>query len=69
MQFYVTAIDEMVKKEFDNPTIGLLLCKDKDKLSVEWALKPVSVPIGVDSYEIKKYLPSDEDLKRYLFQK
>lgn len=69
LQFYVTAIDEAIKKDFDNPTIGLLLCKGKDKLSVEWALKPVRVPIGVASYEIKKYLPSDEDLERYLFEK
>lgn len=69
LQFYVTAIDETVKKEFDNPTIGLLLCKGKDKLSVEWALKPVRVPIGVASYEIRKYLPSDEELERCLFEK
>lgn len=69
LQFYVTAIDETIKKDFDNPTIGLLLCKGKDKLSVEWALKPVHVPIGVASYEIKKYLPSDEDLERCLFER
>jgi len=66
LQFYVTAIDETIKKDVDNPTIGLLLCKGKDKLSVEWALKPVSAPIGVASYEIRRYLPSDDELNRLL---
>ena len=66
LQFYVTAIDEKLKKEMDNPTIGLLLCKSKDRLSVEWALKPVNSPIGVASYEIKQYLPSEEELNKWL---
>ena len=39
--FYVTAVDENLKKEHDNPTIGLLLCKDKDRLSVDWSLKSI----------------------------
>ena len=66
LQFYVTAVNEKIKKEMDNPTIGLLLCKSKDRLSVEWALKPINVPIGVASYEIKQYLPSNEELNRFL---
>lgn len=66
LQFYVTAVDETLKKEPDNPTIGLLLCKEKDRLSVEWALKPVNAPIGIASYEIKQYLPTDEELKKLL---
>lgn len=57
--FYVTAIDETLKKEFDNPTIGLLLCKEKDKLSVEWSLKGTNLPIGVSSYKLNKYIPKD----------
>ena len=43
----------------DNNTIGLLLCKEKDRLSVEWALEGANNPIGVSSYEIDKYLPKD----------
>ncbi|MCQ2088319.1 MAG: PDDEXK nuclease domain-containing protein [Bacilli bacterium] len=66
LQFYVTAVDEIVKKDMDNPTIGLLLCKGKDRLSVEWALKPANAPIGVASYEVKQYLPSDEELNNLL---
>ena len=57
---------KILKKDMDNPTIGLLLCKEKDRLSVEWALKPVNAPIGIASYKIKQYLPTDEELKRLL---
>ena len=57
--FYVTAVDETLRKENDNPTIGLLLCKDKDRLSVDWSLKSTSVPVGVSSYEVKNILPKE----------
>ena len=66
LQFYVTAVDEILKREFDNPTIGLLLCKGKDKLSVEWALKAVNVPVGVASYEVRKYLPTEEEINNLI---
>jgi len=59
LSFYVTAIDETLKKDIDNPTIGLLLCRNKDKLSVEWALKSTNAPIGVSSFEIAKIIPKD----------
>lgn len=57
--FYVTTIDETLKKEIDNPTLGLLLCKEKNKLSVEWSLKGTSLPIGGSSYKLKEYIPRD----------
>lgn len=57
--FYVTAIDETLKKEIDNPTLGLLLCKEKNKLSVEWSLQGTSLPIGVSYYKLKEYIPRD----------
>lgn len=59
LNFYLTAIDEQIKDERDFPSIGLLLCKEKDKLTVEYSLKNVSKPIGVSSYEISKYMPKD----------
>ncbi len=59
LSFYVTAVDETLKHEYDNQTIGLLLCKEKDRLSVEWSLKASSVPIGVSSFEINEYMPKD----------
>lgn len=57
--FYVTAVDEILKKEQDNPTIGLLLCRDKDRLTVDYSLKSINAPIGVSSFEISKYIPED----------
>ena len=40
-------------------SIGLVVCREKDRLSVEWSLEGVSNPIGVSSYEIKNYIPKD----------
>ena len=66
LQFYVTAVDETLKTEDDNKTIGLLLCRNKDKDSVEWSLKSSIAPIGVASYEIREYLPTEEELNKFL---
>ena len=60
LSFYITAVNKTLKKEYDNNTIGLLLCKEKDKLSVEWALDSTNNPMGVSSYEIEKYIPKDK---------
>lgn len=59
LNFYLTAIDEQIKEDMDAPSIGLLLCRSKDKLTVEYSLKDVNKPIGVSSYEISKYLPEN----------
>lgn len=74
LSFYVTAVDETIRKEYDNQTIGLLLCKGKDRLSVEWSLKSTNALIGVSSYEISKMLPkevleklpTEEELNMYI---
>ena len=74
LSFYVTAVDETLRKEQDNQTIGLLLCKGKDKLSVEWALKGINSPIGVTSYEVRNELPkeildrlpTEEDINKFM---
>lgn len=57
--FYVAAVDETLKKEFDNQTIGLLLCREKDRLTVDWSLKSTSLPIGVSTYNIKEKIPDN----------
>ena len=68
--FYVTAVNETLKKEIDNDTIGLLLCRDKEKITVEWSLKNINVPIGVSSFkihqEILQKLPTEEELKLHI---
>ena len=66
LQFYVTAINETIKKEYDNSTIGLLLCKSKDNFSVEWSLKSSATPIGVASYQLEQYLPTQEEINKFL---
>ena len=74
INFYVTAVDEILKKEQDNPTIGLLLCKDKDRLTVDYSLKSINVPVSVSSFEIEKYipkeildrLPTEEDINKFM---
>lgn len=57
--FYVTAVNETIKKECDAPTIGLLLCRGKNRVTVDYSLKSINVPIGVSSFEIEKYIPKD----------
>lgn len=57
--FYVTAVNETIKKDCDAPTIGLLLCREKSKITVDWSLRSSSVPIGVSTYEIKEKLPKE----------
>ena len=59
VNFYLSAVDDLVKDEQDNPSIGIILCREKDKFSVEYSLKDINKPIGVSSYEISKYLPKD----------
>jgi predicted nuclease of restriction endonuclease-like (RecB) superfamily len=54
LSFYMTAIDKILKKDIDNPTIGLLLCKEKNKITVEWSLEKIAAPIGVSNYEITR---------------
>jgi len=59
LNFYVSAIDGELKSETDNPTIGILICKSKDDLVVEYALKDINKPIGVSEYKLTKELPKE----------
>lgn len=54
LNFYVAAADELLKGEDDNPSIGILLCKDKDSSVVEWSLRGVTTPLGVASYQLQE---------------
>lgn len=66
LNFYIKAVDEQIKTEYDQPTIGLLLCKSKDHLVAQYALSDVNKPIGVSAYELGKMLPSVEQLENEL---
>ena len=57
MQFYLAALDRQVRQEDENPTIGMILCKEKSRTIVEYALHDARKPIGVATYEITKTLP------------
>ena len=57
MQFYLTALDRQVREESENPSIGIILCKEKNRTVVEYALHDARKPIGVATYEITKTLP------------
>lgn len=57
MQFYLAALDRQVRMEDENPSIGIILCKEKNRTVVEYALHDARKPIGVATYEITKTLP------------
>lgn len=57
--FYMTAVDRQVKHEQDNPTIGLLLCKSKNKVVAEYALGDKSQPMGIAEYKMLESLPAE----------
>ena len=59
LNFYLSAVDGILKKEHDNPSIGLLLCKSKNNLVAEYSLKDISKPIGVSEYKVTSNLPVD----------
>lgn len=57
--FYLTAVDRQVRNEHDNPTIGLLLCKSRNKVVAEYALGDKSQPMGVVEYKLAQSLPAE----------
>lgn len=59
LNFYLSAVDDVVKSDDDNPTIGLILCKSKNKIEAEYALRDINKPIGISEYQITKSLPND----------
>ena len=66
LNFYVNAVDELLRTPDDNPTIGLLICSDMNKTEVQWSFKGITTLIGVAIYNnirIKDMLPTKEQLK------
>ena len=56
---YVVAVNHQLKTEADNPTLGLLVCKDMDKVEAQYALESTSQPLGISSYELSKLVPEE----------
>lgn len=74
LNFYVSAVDELMKQSDDNPTIGLLICKSKDDTVVEWSFRGMNQPLGVAEYQLKEFiskkaaklLPSEAELQNII---
>ena len=74
LNFYLSAVDKYIKDKNDNPTFGILLCKNKKRVTAELALKDINKPIGISEYKIlseipeflENTLPSIEDIERRL---
>ena len=64
MNFYLSAVDDLVRHKDDQPSIGIILCKAKNKVIVEYALRDTRKPIGVSGYKLTETLP--KKLKRDL---
>lgn len=59
LNFYLSAVDSLLKRDDDHPTIGLLLCRDKNNIEVEFALRDVNKPMGVSEYTLVETLPDN----------
>jgi len=57
LNFYVSAVDDLLRGEIDQPTIGILICKSKKKTVVEYALKDLHKPLGISEYQLTHILP------------
>lgn len=57
LSFYLSAIDDKLKTESDSPTIGIVLCQEKNKIEAEYALRGISQPIGVAEYQLSRAIP------------
>ena len=57
ISFYLSAIDDLMRHPSDNPTIGLIICKDKNTLIAEYALRGINQPIGISEYQLTKIFP------------
>lgn len=74
LNFYVNAVDELMKTHDENPTIGLLICKNMNQTEVQWAFQGIQTPMGVATYdkvkmkEIEKQLPSVEEIQARIEQ-
>jgi predicted nuclease of restriction endonuclease-like (RecB) superfamily len=76
MQFYLSALDARIKEKSEHPSIGIILCKEKKRTIVEYALKDSNKPIAVASYritptlpkELRNELPSPEQIQRLLME-
>ena len=71
---YVSSVNHILKGKNDNSTVGILICKDKDKIAAEYSLENYNIPLGISSFELNKLLPKElkeslpsiEELEKHL---
>jgi predicted nuclease of restriction endonuclease-like (RecB) superfamily len=73
MNYYLSAVDDLLKTDIDQPSIGIILCKSKDSLDVEYALRDMNKPLGISEFtfnelpeSIQKNMPTVEELENEL---
>lgn len=72
LNFYVNAVNELIRRDGDNPSIGLLICKDMDRTEVQMAFEGITTPMGVATYdnvkikEIQEHLPTAEQIRQQI---
>jgi hypothetical protein len=59
MNFYLSAVDDLLKTDADHPSIGIILCKSKNRIEVEYALRDINKPMGVSEFRLTDALPAD----------
>lgn len=59
LNFYLSAVDSLIKSELDNPTIGILLCRNKNNFETEFALRDINKPMGVSEFQLTEILPNE----------
>jgi len=59
MNFYLNLLDDYIREDDENPSIGIILCAERDRLEVEYALRGIDKPVGVAEYRLTKELPPE----------
>ncbi len=75
MNFYLNLLDDFVREDGEEPSIGIILCAEKDNFEIEYSLRDINKPVGVAEYRLtqklpekfKNALPTAEEIKNKLF--
>ena len=59
MNYYLNLLDDLVKEDWENPSIGIILCTSKNRIDVEYALRGIDKPVGVSEFKLTRILPNE----------
>ena len=66
MNYYLNLLDDLVREEWENPSIGIILCSEKNQIDVEYAVRGIDKPMGVSEFRLSKNLPQELKFPRSL---